>query len=55
VTAATSEEHYTLCGLTYDLALKEYSKYPGTTLGEATTVNNFMLSRCRLERAADRN
>ncbi len=41
VTTKTAEEHYPICGLTYDLTFKSYSKYPGTTLEEATTVNNF--------------
>lgn len=43
VTTKTTETNYTLCGLTYDLTLHEYSQYPGTTLEEATTVNNFAL------------
>jgi ABC-type phosphate transport system substrate-binding protein len=43
VTTRTTEPKYTLCGLSYDLTFKEYSKYPGTTLGEATTANNFMV------------
>jgi ABC-type phosphate transport system substrate-binding protein len=43
VTTRTSEERYTLCGLTYDLAFKGYAKYPGTTLEQATTVNNYFL------------
>lgn len=42
VTTSTKETHYTICGLTYDLTFTEYSKYPGTTLGEATSVNNFI-------------
>jgi|HubBroStandDraft_4_1064222.scaffolds.fasta_scaffold41045_1 ABC-type phosphate transport system substrate-binding protein len=42
VTTRTSETHYTLCGLSYDLTFHEYSKYPGTSLNEATTVNNFL-------------
>jgi ABC-type phosphate transport system substrate-binding protein len=42
VTTSTSEEHYSLCGLTYDLTFKAYSKYPGTSLEQATTVNNFV-------------
>jgi ABC-type phosphate transport system substrate-binding protein len=42
VTTKTTEVHYTLCGLTYDLEFHEYRKYPGTTLGEATTVSNFV-------------
>lgn len=40
VTTKTAEPNYTLCGLTYDLTFHEYSLYPGTTLAEATSVNN---------------
>jgi ABC-type phosphate transport system substrate-binding protein len=43
VTTRTAEERYSLCALTYILTFKSYSKYPGTTLEEATTVNNFAL------------
>jgi ABC-type phosphate transport system substrate-binding protein len=43
VTTRTSETNYTLCGLTYDLTFHEYSKFPGTTLEEATSANNFEL------------
>jgi ABC-type phosphate transport system substrate-binding protein len=42
VTTKVTEKNYTLCGLTYVLAFTEYSKYPGTTLQEATTVNNYV-------------
>jgi ABC-type phosphate transport system substrate-binding protein len=42
VTTNTTEVHYPICGLTYDLTFTEYSKYPGTTLGEATTANNYL-------------
>lgn len=42
VTTRTTEPHYPICGLTYDLTFTEYAKYPGTTLGEATSVNNFI-------------
>jgi hypothetical protein len=42
VTTKTTEKKYTLCGLTYSLAFTEYSKYAGTTVQEATTVNNFV-------------
>jgi ABC-type phosphate transport system substrate-binding protein len=42
VTTKTKEKNYTLCGLTYALAFTEYSKYPGTSLEEATTVQNFL-------------
>jgi ABC-type phosphate transport system substrate-binding protein len=41
VTTRTTEINYPLCGLTYDLTFHEYSKYPGTSLEEATTVNNY--------------
>ncbi|HEV7528373.1 MAG TPA: substrate-binding domain-containing protein [Solirubrobacteraceae bacterium] len=44
--AALNEVKYPLCGLTYDLALRQYSKYGGgleTSLGEATTVENYLL------------
>ena len=34
---------YAICGLTYDLALRQYKYYPGTTKEEATTVENFLL------------
>ena len=34
---------YNICGLTYDLALRQYKFYPGgTTKEEATTVENFL-------------
>jgi len=33
---------YAICGLTYDLALRQYKFYPGTTKGEATSVENFL-------------
>jgi ABC-type phosphate transport system substrate-binding protein len=42
VTTSTTEINYPICGLTYDLTFHEYSKYPGTSLAEATTVNNFV-------------
>jgi ABC-type phosphate transport system substrate-binding protein len=42
VTTKTKEKNYTLCGLTYALALTEYSKYPNTSEEEATTVENFL-------------
>jgi len=44
--AALNQAKYALCGLTYDLALRQYSKYGGgteTSLGEATSVENFLL------------
>ena len=33
---------YAICGLTYDLALRQYKYYPGTSQAEATTVENFL-------------
>ena len=33
---------YAICGLTYDLALRQYKFYPGTSKAEATTVENFL-------------
>jgi len=44
--AALNQAKYPLCGLTYALALRQYSKYGGgleTSLGEATTVENYLL------------
>jgi ABC-type phosphate transport system substrate-binding protein len=43
VTTATKQKNYTLCGITYALVLKGYSKYPGTTEGEAITAHDFLL------------
>ncbi len=44
VTTLTKESKYTICGLTYDLLLKEYSKASslGTTQGEATSASNYL-------------
>jgi ABC-type phosphate transport system substrate-binding protein len=42
VNTKVTEKNYTLCGLIYTLAFTEYSKYPGTSLEEATSVNNFV-------------
>jgi len=42
VTTKTTEPKYTICGLAFVLALHSYSAYPGTSLEEATTVNNFL-------------
>jgi ABC-type phosphate transport system substrate-binding protein len=42
VTTKTSEPHYTICGLTFDLALLPYGLFSGTSLEEATTVNNYL-------------
>lgn len=37
------QSKYNICGMTYDLALRQYKYYPGTTKEEATTVVNFLL------------
>jgi ABC-type phosphate transport system substrate-binding protein len=42
VTAELSSKTYSLCGLTYDLVLKNYEAYAGGTASEATTVVDFM-------------
>jgi len=42
VTTATTAKKYTLCGLAWVLAFDAYSAFPGTTEGEATTVENFL-------------
>jgi ABC-type phosphate transport system substrate-binding protein len=42
VTTKTVEKHYTLCGLTFDLAFASYGSFPSTSLEEATTVNNYL-------------
>jgi ABC-type phosphate transport system substrate-binding protein len=42
VTTKTSEPKYTICGLAFVLALDTYSAFPGTSLEEATTVENFL-------------
>jgi ABC-type phosphate transport system substrate-binding protein len=36
------EKTYSLCGLTYDLAFTQYHLLTGTSLEEATTVNNYL-------------
>jgi ABC-type phosphate transport system substrate-binding protein len=41
VTTRTTEKKYTLCSIVVELAFTTYSAYPGTSLEEATTVNNF--------------
>lgn len=41
VTTSTTEKKYTLCSIVVELAFKSYGAFPGTTLEEATTVNNF--------------
>ncbi len=42
VTTSTVEPKYTLCGLAFVLAFDTYSAFPGTSEGEATTVENFL-------------
>jgi len=42
VTTKTVEPKYTICGLTFDLALTSFGSYPGASLEEATTVNNYL-------------
>jgi ABC-type phosphate transport system substrate-binding protein len=42
VTTRTEEPKYTICGLTFDLAFTSYSAFPGTSLEESTTVNNYL-------------
>jgi ABC-type phosphate transport system substrate-binding protein len=42
VTTKTVEPKYTICGLTFDLALTHYAAYPATSEGEATTANNYL-------------
>ncbi len=37
------QARYAICGLSYDLALRQYKYYPGTTKEEATTVRDFLL------------
>ncbi len=42
VTTRLTEPKYTICGLTFALAFTNYGSFPGTSLGEATTANNFL-------------
>jgi ABC-type phosphate transport system substrate-binding protein len=42
VTTRTIQKKYPLCSIVVELALTSYSAYPGTSLEEATTVNNFL-------------
>jgi ABC-type phosphate transport system substrate-binding protein len=42
VTTKTVEPKYTICGLTFDLAFTSFGAYPGTSLEEATTANNYL-------------
>ena len=37
------EEKYSICGLTFDLAFRQYKYYEGTTKEEAQTVHDFLL------------
>jgi ABC-type phosphate transport system substrate-binding protein len=41
VTTRTTEKKYTLCSIVVELAFTSYSSFPGTSLEEATSVNNF--------------
>ena len=43
MTTSKTETNYPICGFAFALSLTTYSSYPGTTLGEATTVNNNIL------------
>jgi ABC-type phosphate transport system substrate-binding protein len=42
VTTRTIEKKYPLCGLTFDLAFTSFGSFPGTSLGEATTVHDYL-------------
>jgi ABC-type phosphate transport system substrate-binding protein len=42
VTTRTIEKKYSLCGLTFDLALTSFGSYPGTSLAEATTLHDYI-------------
>jgi ABC-type phosphate transport system substrate-binding protein len=42
VTTRVTEPKYTICGLTFVLAFTNYGSFPGTTIGEATTANNYL-------------
>jgi ABC-type phosphate transport system substrate-binding protein len=42
VTTKTEEPHYTICGLTFDIAFTKYSLFSGASLEEATTVNGYL-------------
>ncbi len=41
VTTSVEAPNYSLCGLTYELALSKYDLYPSTTAAEARTVYDF--------------
>jgi ABC-type phosphate transport system substrate-binding protein len=42
VTTNTTQKSYALCGFIFVLAFKQYSAYAGTSVPEATTVNNYL-------------
>jgi ABC-type phosphate transport system substrate-binding protein len=42
VTGELQSKTYSLCGLTYDLALTNYTAFKGGTVEEATTVQNYL-------------
>ncbi len=41
--AELTEKKYSVCGVTYDLAPRQFVFFPGTTKEEATTVSNYLL------------
>jgi ABC-type phosphate transport system substrate-binding protein len=41
VTTSLKQSKYPICGLTYDLLMKEYSKAPGTTEKQVQTVHDY--------------
>jgi len=41
--AELTEKNYSVCGVTYDLAPRQFKFFHGTTKEEATTVSNFLL------------
>jgi hypothetical protein len=41
VTTATKEKNYSICGITYILALSDYQAFPGGTAAEAQTVQDY--------------
>jgi ABC-type phosphate transport system substrate-binding protein len=42
ITTKTEEAHYPICGLTFDLAFVSFGSFPGTSIEEATTTNNYL-------------
>jgi ABC-type phosphate transport system substrate-binding protein len=42
ITTKTEEPHYPICGLTFDLAFVSFGSFPGTSIEEATTTNNYL-------------